>query len=107
MRMCNLLEKIRNYSMVSGRWQNYYRNKTDDADANDGDLDGRSFECKTKIIEETPERPPERGNVEVGQPAQPTVPSLNILSLFSQIAVFEYLFYLPLISCGAEMRKRA
>ena len=93
--------------MVSGKWQNCYRNKTDDADANDSDLDGNSFEYKTKIREETPERQPKRGNVEVGQHAQPPVPSLNILSLFPQIAVFEYLFYLPLISCGAEMRKRA
>ena len=107
MPMCNLIEKIHNYSMVSGRWQNYYRNKTDDADANDSDLDGKSFEYKTKIREETPERPPKRGNVEVDQHALPPVPSLNILSLFPQIAVFEYLFYLPLISCGAEMRKRA
>ena len=88
MPMCNLLEKIHNYSMVSGRWQNYYRNKTDDVDANDSDSDGRSFEYKTKIIEETPERPPERGNVDVGQPAQPPVPSLNILSLFHSNSSF-------------------
>ena len=88
MPMCNLLEKIHNYSMVSGRWQNYYRNKTDDADANDSDSKGRSFEYKTKIIEETPERPPERGNVDVGQPAQPPVPSLNILSLFHSNSSF-------------------
>ena len=48
--------------MTPGSLWNYYRDKID----NDNyiALDGKSFKYKTKIIEKSPERPPELGNRE-------------------------------------------
>ena len=41
--------------MTSRSLWNYYRNEIDDVD--DNASDGKSFECKTKIVGNTPERP--------------------------------------------------
>ena len=56
--MYNLLEYSRNYSMTFGSLWHYYRDNSDDADVNDNNSDGKSFEYKRKIVGETPERPP-------------------------------------------------
>ena len=41
--------------MASRSLWKYYRNEIDHVD--DNVSDGKSFECKTKIVENTPERP--------------------------------------------------
>ena len=51
MSMYDLLEYSQNYSMISGRLWNYYRDKIND-------VDDKSFKYKTKIAGKTPERPP-------------------------------------------------
>ena len=62
--MYNLLEYSDNYSMTSGSLCNYYRDEINDSAIeinNDGNkinnnktITSKSFECKTKIIERTP-----------------------------------------------------
>ena len=59
------------YLLASGSLWNYYRYEIDDAD--DNASDGKSFEYKTKIVENTPERP---GNG--GDPNRPPVRILNV-----------------------------
>ena len=60
MSMYNLLEYSRSYSKASGSLWNYYRDEIDEVD--DNALDSTSFQYKTKIVRETSERPPLRGN---------------------------------------------
>ena len=60
MSMYNLLEYSRSYSKASGCLWNYYRDEIDEVD--DNALDSTSFQYKTKIVRETSERPPLRGN---------------------------------------------
>ena len=72
MPMHNLLEYSQNYSMTSGSLWNYYRDKIDDVD--DNVSDGKSFEYKTKIVGNTPER---SGN-EVDEDLPP-VPTLQVI----------------------------
>ena len=43
--------------MTSGGFWNYYGDEIDEVDVNDNALYGKSFEYKTKIVVETPERP--------------------------------------------------
>ena len=56
MSMYDLLEYSQNYSMISGRLWNYYRDKINDVD--DNASDDKSFKYKTKTAGKTPERPP-------------------------------------------------
>ena len=58
--MHSLLEYSQNYSMISRRLWNYYRDKI--ADADDNASDGISFEYNTKIVGNTPERPGNEGD---------------------------------------------
>ena len=51
----NLLEYSQNCFMTSLRLWNYYRDEIDDVD--DNASDGKSFECKTKIVGKAPQRP--------------------------------------------------
>ena len=86
--MYNLLEYSQNCSMTSRSLWNYYTDKIDDVD--DNASDGNSFKHKTKIVGETPERPPrlERPPLappnpdgsQLLQPPQPPqpVPALNV-----------------------------
>ena len=60
MSMYNLLEYSRSYSKASGSLWNYCRDEIDEVD--DNALDSTSFQYKTKIVRETSERPPLRGN---------------------------------------------
>ena len=53
MPMYNMLEYSHNYSMTLGKLWNYYRDKVDDINVNDNAYDDKSFEYKTKIVEET------------------------------------------------------
>ena len=62
---------LRNYSVTSGSSWNYYRDEIDDVDDNTSGC--KSFEYKTRIIRNTPERP---GNE--GAAKQPPVPTLNV-----------------------------
>ena len=50
MPMYNLLEYSHNYSRISGRLWNNYRDKTDDFEVNDSVTDGKSFKYKPKIL---------------------------------------------------------
>ena len=54
MLMCNLLEYGDCYSITSRCLWNYCRDKIDDVDVSDNASDGKSFNYKTKIVEETP-----------------------------------------------------
>ena len=77
MPMYNLLEYSQNYFMTSGSLWNCYRDEIDDAD--DNASDGKSFKYKTKILEKTPERPPQPDPGQAGnQPLRPPVPALNV-----------------------------
>ena len=60
MPMYNLLEYSQNYSMTSGSLWNYYGDEIDDVDDNASDC--KSFEYKTKIVGNTPERPRNGGD---------------------------------------------
>ena len=71
--------------MKSGSFWNYYKDEINDVDINDNALDGKSFEHKTKISRETPERSPRPPrppqppkNQDESQPPQPPVPALNL-----------------------------
>ena len=59
----NLLEFSGNYCMASGYLCNYYIAKVDNVDVNDSPSDSESFECKTKIVGEKPEMPPQPGDL--------------------------------------------
>ena len=85
---------------------NYYRDEIDNAD--DNALDCKSFQCKTKIIGKTEERPqrpaqpgPDQDENPRPQPNQPPIPPLNTEIVFP----LKYLSYfwrsldLPLINC--------
>ena len=90
--------------MTPGSLWNYYRDKID----NDNciALDGKSFKCKTKIIEKSPERPPQLGNREdIDRLTQPLVPSLNIgvSILLKYLSNFWRSFVLPLINCEVQV----
>ena len=61
MPMFRLWEYSQNFSITSVNLWNYYRDEIDNAD--DNALDCKSFQCKTKIIGKTEERPQ--------RPAQP------------------------------------
>ena len=77
--MYNLLEYSRNNSMTSGSLWNCYRGQINDADFNESASNGNSFKYKTKLVEQTPERPPQLGNLgDTDQPAQPQILSLNV-----------------------------
>ena len=56
--MDNLLEYRHNYSMTSGSLCNCYRDKINDVDVNNYPSHDKSFGYKTKIVGETPGRPP-------------------------------------------------
>ena len=58
MRMYYQLEYSNNYSMTSGSLQNCIRDGMSDVDVSDNALDGKSFEYKKKLVEETVERLP-------------------------------------------------
>ena len=60
MLMHNLLEY--NHNMTSGTLSNYYRNEIDDVDVNGSVSNGKRFKYKTKVVGETPERPPQLEN---------------------------------------------
>ena len=65
--------------MTSGSLWNYYRDKTDEVDVKNNAPDGKSFEYKTKIVGETPERLPEPGYPgDADQSAQPPEPSFRV-----------------------------
>ena len=106
MLMYNSWEYSQNYSITSGSLWNYYRNEIDNAD--DNALDCKSFQCKTKIIgktEERPQRPAQTGPDQDTNPwpqtNQPPIPPLNTEVVFP----LKYLSYfwrsldLPLINC--------
>ena len=54
MSMYNLLEYSHNYSITSGRLQNYYGDKIDYFHINDEASNDKSFEYKTKIVGKIP-----------------------------------------------------
>ena len=97
--MYNLLQHSDNYSMTSGSLCIYYRDEINDSTIeinNDGNkinnnktITSKSFECKTKIIERTP-NDFNTLNVEVVDP-------LKYLSNFCRF------LYLPSINCEAEL----
>ena len=81
-----------------------YRYEIDDV--NDNDLQGKSFEYKTKLIEKTPEKPPQSGNSgETDEVAQPPVPSLNLeLAIaLKYLSIFWISLDLPLVNCEVEL----
>ena len=98
MPMYNLLEYSQNYSMTSGSLWNYYRDEIDDVD--DNASDGKSFEYKTKIVENTPGRPGNEGDA-----IQPPVPTLNveIIIPLKYLSNFCRSIGLPLINCEIEL----
>ena len=71
MPMYNLLEYSQNYSMTSGRLCNYYRDEIDEI--HDKASDDKSFEYKTKIVGNKPERSGNKADAN-----RPPVPTLNI-----------------------------
>ena len=97
--MYNLLEYSQNYSVTSGSLWNYYRDKIDDVD--DNASDGKSFEYKTKIVENTPERSENEGD-----PNRPPVPTLNVevTIQLKNLSNFWRFLDLPLINCETELR---
>lgn len=57
---------------------NYYRDEISYIDVDDSVSDGKSLECKTKIVGETPEGQSQpRNSRDKNQPAQPLIPTLN------------------------------
>ena len=77
--MYNLLEHSHNLSIKSKSLWNYCRDEISDVDIDDYVLDVKSFDYKTKIVGETPERPAQpRNSGDTDQPPQPQVPSLNV-----------------------------
>ena len=91
MPMYNLLEYSQNYSMTSGSLWNCYRDEIDDV--HDNATDGKSFEYKTKIVGNTPERSRNEGDAN-----RPPVPTLNV-----EVTIpLKYLSNLPLINCEIE-----
>ena len=95
--MYNLLEYGPNYSMTSGSLWNYNRDKINDVD--DNASDGKSFEYKTKMVGNTPERPENEGDAN-----RPTVPTLNaeITIPLKYLCNFWRSLDLPLINCEIE-----
>ena len=71
MPMYNLLEYSQNYSMTSGILWNYYRDEIVTVD--DNASDSQSFEYKTKIVGNTPEKPGNEGDAN-----RPPVPTLHV-----------------------------
>ena len=62
--------------MISGSFCSYFRGKIDDVD--DNASDGKSFNYKTKIVGNAPERPEQPDPDQNGnQPPQPPVPALS------------------------------
>ena len=77
MPMQNLPEYSDNYSMISERLSNHYRNEVNNVNYNASD--GASFKYKAKITGEIEARPAQPGNVEdVDRPPRPRVPTLNV-----------------------------
>ena len=64
--------------MKSGSFQKYYRDKIDDVDINENASDAESFQHKTEIVRELPDRSPQLQNSgHADQPAQPSASFLN------------------------------
>ena len=83
MPMYNLLEYSHKYSITSGSLWNYYRDEIDDVDINGSASDGKSFEYKSKIVGEKPERSLQLRNLgDAYQPAHLPVPFLNDKRLY-------------------------
>ena len=97
--MYNLLQYSQNYSVTSGCLWNFYRDKIDDVD--DNASDGKSFEYKTKIVENTQERSENEGN-----PNRAPVPTLNVevTIQLKNLSNFWRFLDLPLINCETELR---
>ena len=97
MPMCNLWEYSYNYSIASRSLWNYYRDGTG-YDENDA-WEGKSFTCKTKIIEKT-------GSIS-SRSAQPplcisfttTTDNTEFVIPLKYLNIFWISFDLPLISC--------
>ena len=98
MPMYNLSEYSQNYSMTLVSLWNYYRDKIDDVD--DNASDSKSFEHKTKIVENTPERSENEGD-----PNRPPVPTLNVevTIQLKHLSNFWRFLDLPLINCETEL----
>ena len=67
--------------------------------------DGKSFDCKTKIVGKTQERPQQPGNSRgADQQTQPPLPYLNVeVTTHPYLSYFWRCFDLPLISCEIEL----
>ena len=94
----NLLEHSQNNSMASGGLWNYCRGKIDYVD--DNASDGKSFEYKTKIVGNTPERPGNEGDA--NQPPVPTL-NINVTIPFKYLSNFWRLLDMPLTDCEIEL----
>ena len=84
----NLLEYSQNYFMTSGSLWNFYRDEIHDVD--DNTLNGKSFEYKTKIVGNTPERSGNEEDAIVHQYQLYTLKSLyhsNILVIFGNLLI--------------------
>ena len=104
MTIYNLSEYNQNYSMTSGSLLNYFRDETDD-------VNYKSFNYKTKIVETIPERParppqpPQNPDgTQLSQPLQPALPTLNVevIILLKHHSNFWRFLDLPLINCKIE-----
>ena len=96
--MYNLLEYSQNYFMTTGNLWNYDRDEIDDVD--DNASDDKSFEYKTKIVGNTPERPGNEGDAN-----RPPVPTLNVEVTIPLkcLGNFWRSLDLPLINCEIEL----
>ena len=84
----NLLEYSQNYFMTSGSLWNFYRDEIHDVD--DNTLNCKSFEYKTKIVGNTPERSGNEEDAIVHQYQLYTLKSLyhsNILVIFGNLLI--------------------
>ena len=107
--MYNLLKYSQNYSVTSGSFCNYYRDKIDKVDVNHNASDGTSLDYKRKVVGKTPERPPQPGNPgEAHRPAQLPLPSLNVEFTIplKYLSNFWRPIYLPLTKFKATITKQ-
>ena len=84
--------------MTSGSLWSYYRDEINDVD--DNASDGKSFDCKTKIAGNTPER--SRNEEDANQSPVPTL-NVETITPFKYFSNFWRLLDLPLINCEIEL----
>ena len=78
--------------MATGSFYNYYSGKIDDADVNDNVSDGKAFGYKTKIVRETPKKPPQIQETHTNQRNHHYYPRLlfysNIITTFGELLIY-------------------